>query len=298
MTKTDFSLYMAIMGLAIEICQLLCTKLSKINKKAYRLISMISIAIAIFVPVWFIKYYEFLPEDMNLTADEMLIKAEEYYKTEDYLKAIGIYNSDKLDTNAIALSNLGYFYEHGIGVNRDIQKAKENYQKAKQLGNEKALDNWISCILNYPESYDEILVCLKEGYDNNSQVAFEFIAKSMSAGQMDLSEKREVKENVKSFFEFPEEQQKRVFEDTQYENYVRQEDFSGIKSIFCRYKARVKTFKEIIGIVPYEFITDTGEKINTTEPIYLNRQITYLDIIEKRFYFANEYQTKYITCTK
>ena len=63
-------------------------------------------------------------------------------------------------------------------------------------------------------------------------------------------------------------------------------------------KARVETFKEIIGVVLYEFITDTGEKINTTEPVYLNRQIAYLDIIEKRFYFANEYQTKYITCTK
>ena len=96
MTKTDFSLYLAIMGLAIEICQVLCSILSKINKKAYHLISMISIAIAVFVPAWFIKYYEFLPEDMNLTAEEMLIKAEEYYKTKDYLKAIGIYNSDKL----------------------------------------------------------------------------------------------------------------------------------------------------------------------------------------------------------
>ncbi len=298
MTKTDFSLCIAIMGIVIEICQVICSRLSKINKKIYHLISIISIAIVIFVPFWFIRYYEFLPEDMNLTVEGMLIKAEEYYKTKDYLKAINIYNSDKLNTNTIALSNLGYFYEHGIGVNSDIKKAKENYEKAKQLGSEKALDNWISCILNHPESYHEVLACLKEGYDNNRQDTFEFVAKSMSAGQIDLSEKKEVKDRVKSFFEFSEEWQAKILEGTQYENYVRQEDFSGIEGDFCTYKVRTETFKEIVDIVPYELITDAWEKTNAMEPVYLNRKITYLDIIEKKFYFANEYQTKFIMCDK
>lgn len=295
MTKTNFSLFMTMVGFFASMLQFKFFKSDKVGKKRYCTINIILIVIIVFGSLWFIKNYEFLPEDTNLTVENMLIKAEEYYKMEDYLNAINIYNNKELDTNAISLSNLGYFYEHGMGVNKNIQKAKENYQKAKQLGNEDALDNWVICILNYPESYDEVLKCLKEGYDNNSQVTFEFISKSMSAGQINILNKNEVDMMTANFFKLSEDYQKQVLEGSQYEVYRREEEFSEIgRKIWGTYKARTEKFKEVIDLVSYEITTDTGEKISKMIPVYLERNITHLDILEKRFYFADEYQTRFI----
>lgn len=302
MTKTDFYLYMTIVGVFITICQIIIQvksfQSSKAEKKRYCFINVVLTFFVVFGSFWFINQYKVVSEDENLTMGDMLIKAEEYYKTNDYLNAINIYNSETMNTNAIALSNLGYFYEHGVGVNKDIQRAKENYQKAKQLGNEKALDNWIICILNYPKSYGEVLECLKEGYDNNSQTTFEFIGKSMFLEKIDISDRKKADENVKSFFECSEDRQMEILEGTQYENYVRQEDFSGIESEFCTYKSRTEILKEVVDVVPYEIITDSGERKSAMEPVYMERKITYLDVIEKRFYFANDYQTKFIEYIK
>lgn len=56
-------------------------------------------------------------------------------KRKQYSEALVWYEKASKYNNAAAFWNLGNCYENGIGVERDLNKAKEWYLKAKEAGN-------------------------------------------------------------------------------------------------------------------------------------------------------------------
>lgn len=114
--------------------------------------------------------------EQNESEEALLQKAEKYYLINNYIETIHIYNMEKLNTNAIALSNLGYMYEHGLGYGKDIEKAREYYQKANCLGNKTAMENYVLFTIKYPISFDNLLRVLRGGFEEESEVAYNFIA--------------------------------------------------------------------------------------------------------------------------
>lgn len=53
--------------------------------------------------------------------------------TENFKKIIQGFVQDARNGNALAISNLGYFYLHGIGLKKNVRKAKQLFQKASKL---------------------------------------------------------------------------------------------------------------------------------------------------------------------
>lgn len=111
----------------------------------------------------------------NATEEELLQSAANYFLTDNFVETIHIYNMDKLENNAIALNNLGYMYEHGLAYGRDIEKAREYYEKANNLRNYDAMENYILFTIKYPLSFDNLISVLREGYAHNSETAKSFI---------------------------------------------------------------------------------------------------------------------------
>ena len=58
------------------------------------------------------------------------------FLVQDYEKALEYWSAAAETGNADALHNLGWMYEHGVGVEPDYEKAWDYYAKAAELGNE------------------------------------------------------------------------------------------------------------------------------------------------------------------
>lgn len=114
-------------------------------------------------------------EEGQYTQEELLERALKYYDVEQYLDVINIYNLDTMETNPIALNNLAYMYEKGIFFSVNIEKAKELYFHASQLGCQTATDNYVIISLQNPNNIDEMLAALKYGYQNNSITVYQYI---------------------------------------------------------------------------------------------------------------------------
>lgn len=69
-----------------------------------------------------------------------------YFDSNDirYTRAVNCYESAAQKNHDKALYNLGLCYEKGYGTTADINKARECYQKAAELGNEKAKEKLAS----------------------------------------------------------------------------------------------------------------------------------------------------------
>ena len=78
--------------------------------------------------------------EMNQSEDDLLLDAQKYFLLGEYAEAIHIYSIDKMEKNDIALNNIGYMYENGIVYRKDIEKAREYYEKAARLGNIECLE--------------------------------------------------------------------------------------------------------------------------------------------------------------
>lgn len=114
-------------------------------------------------------------EEGQYTQEELLERALKYYNVEQYLDVINIYNLDTMETNPIALNNLAYMYEKGIFFNVNIEKAKELYFHASQLGCQTATDNFVIISLQNPNNIDELVAALKYGYQNNSIAVYQYM---------------------------------------------------------------------------------------------------------------------------
>lgn len=153
-----------------------------ISKKdiLYVSISLISVILGCFITHYLalkaIDYEQaYRIVENNETEEELLQSAANYFLTDNYVETIHIYNMDKLENNVIALNNLGYMYEHGLAYGKDIEKAREYYEKANNLGNYDAMENYILFTIKYPLSFDNLISVLREGYAHNSETVKSFI---------------------------------------------------------------------------------------------------------------------------
>jgi len=63
----------------------------------------------------------------------------------DISKAVGLYQQAADMGNPLAINNLGRCYEYGEGVEKDISKAVELYQRAADMGNSAAMNGLGDC---------------------------------------------------------------------------------------------------------------------------------------------------------
>ena len=143
------------------------------------IVSVISLFIGHYFAIKQIKYsYDFNIIDYEkdeYTQDELLEKAEKYYMIEQYLDSINIYSLDIMKTDPIAINNLAFMYEHGIFFCKNIELAKEIYFHAANLGNKTAIENYVIINLKNPNTISDLVEVLKYGYDNGSEIAYEFL---------------------------------------------------------------------------------------------------------------------------
>lgn len=98
---------------------------------------------------------------------------EIYFNKGDFKKAIEWYKIGIEKDDYASYRNLGKFYAHGIGVEKNYKKAKELLNKAIELGDEVAEINLL-CIKDEPDYYEE---------DNTPSKRFESILKMAEQGK-------------------------------------------------------------------------------------------------------------------
>lgn len=125
----------------------------------------------------------------SMTEEQLLLKAQDYYIVGEYIKAIQLYTLDKINTNPVALNNLGYMYEKGIFVNKDIKLAKDYYHKAYELGGKDYYNNWFIFNVTYPDSFYSIISLLKDGNRNKCLIVEDFLNYIYQNGLNDNFEK-------------------------------------------------------------------------------------------------------------
>ena len=100
--------------------------------------------------------------DSNDTEEELLLKAQDYYKLGQYDKVVEVYRLEKLDHNPLAMNNLAYFYVEGIYLDKDISKAKELYKRAFKL-DENYIEGYFMIVIDHPEKWSEVLDVMDQG---------------------------------------------------------------------------------------------------------------------------------------
>ena len=116
-----------------------------------------------------------------LSENDLLARADSFYNIGDYYEVINIYKDDRLSINPIALNNLGFIYENGLGVDANISVAKKYFSQAAKLNNQDAIDNYMIFNIKYPYTYDDLLENLKLGYINKSEVVYKFINENFNS---------------------------------------------------------------------------------------------------------------------
>ena len=81
-------------------------------------------------------------------ADKFFEEGVKYAQRGEYDLAFSMYYNAALKNHAVAQLNVGYYYDIGRGVTRDIVKAIEWYEKAAANGNGRAMNNLGLCYLN------------------------------------------------------------------------------------------------------------------------------------------------------
>lgn len=147
---------------------------SKTKKKAF--LTFFSLILGIVLVLTAVKY-DFKTEKNIMSQKEQLEMAHMYYLTNDLLKSFEFYSSDKLETNAIALNNLGYLFANGKGVNQDIAKAKDLFNKAASLGNTEAMNNLVVITMKYPTSFNEVITVIDKACVQENIIGLQVIAR-------------------------------------------------------------------------------------------------------------------------
>ena len=93
--------------------------------------------------------------------NKKLIKAQACVNCGEYSRALAIYRSHRLKDNSIALNNIGYLYEKGLGVEKNTEIARSYYREAAVNGSKRAIDNLIYLdLMDYSDESKEELVKL------------------------------------------------------------------------------------------------------------------------------------------
>lgn len=79
-----------------------------------------------------------LSDNNQLPIDEIMDKADTYFFLDDYQQAMQWYLKAADQNHTRAMYNIGFMYQRGQGVTKDDITAKNWFQKAANLGSEKA----------------------------------------------------------------------------------------------------------------------------------------------------------------
>ena len=86
--------------------------------------------------------------DSSLTAEQLEAKANEYYNKKDYNSAVQYYHKAAQAGKAFSQMRIGYCYDKGRGVTKDIAEAVKWYRKAAEQGHAGAQHNLGYCYRN------------------------------------------------------------------------------------------------------------------------------------------------------
>lgn len=249
------------------------------NWKPISLAIMGSLLVFSVIVSWVVNTYTIPDEYAGKSKNELLQKADEYYKAKQYLQAANIYNLNELDTDSVALNNMAYFYEKGLGVSKDLSKACDLYERAKNLGNTTAAKNWIIFNIQNPRSYIELIETLEYGKQNGDENASEWISWfSKSTYPND-------------FFEAGIKAQKKAIQGFMYKTEVPVEYYDGINgSEFI--STIMGTDNKTCFTGAYSVTQLKDGTIEEHKPILVKVNAYIFEV--SKFTFADNYQTSYI----
>ena len=116
--------------------------------------------------------------------DAQIELARLYDSEKNYKKALYWYRRAAKQGNIDAVSNLGYFYSEGLGVEKDYKRANKYFFKAAEQGDEVAM-------YNLGNSYES-----GEGVEKDIQKAIEWYEKAAALGDKDADKAlKRLKEN-------------------------------------------------------------------------------------------------------
>lgn len=99
--------------------------------------------------------------------NQLLMKANTCVSTGQYEQAISIYEKLSDKNVPVALNNLGYLYQKGLGVKADSVIAQELYKKAIQNGSDIAVNNLIllDFEINTDEAKEDLIEIFRSAYE-------------------------------------------------------------------------------------------------------------------------------------
>ena len=223
----------------------------------------------------------------NSSEIELLVEAQHYYDQEEYLKVLTIYNLEKLNQNPIALNNMAYMYEHGIYVKKDIENARKYYKMASTLGNSTAENNWFLFNIAYPESYENLLKILAQGYYSSNTVVEDFIKTYYCSEDKDNA--------LIYFYSLPLIEQIEVLELQMYYQKISKSDELYYGDSFIKYSELYHHPKEVTTGTEVIATLINGKKYLKSE--LLSTEVTNLDfdIYTKQFIYQRNNNTTFIT---
>jgi TPR repeat protein len=81
------------------------------------------------------------PPPESLTPQAMEAKGDEYYQAKDYQQAVAWFRKAAEAGEPLGMTNLGYVYENGYGVEKDHKEAITWYRKAAEAGDAQGMNN-------------------------------------------------------------------------------------------------------------------------------------------------------------
>lgn len=173
--------------------------------------------------------YTYSKEESNkYNATEILILADYSYRKGNYDTAFSLYNLSQVKNSDIALCNKAYMYEHGLGVEKDIEKAIECLKATKIKDAKRYLLSLY--LLYYDDKQQQCIKLIDDLVKNNDELTLKYI--TLQNYGMTLDEfRKEYGENATIKYDLD------CFQSWEYvgeEDWVDEvpQDYPGIKYIF------------------------------------------------------------------
>ncbi|MFC5474682.1 tetratricopeptide repeat protein [Paraherbaspirillum soli] len=82
-----------------------------------------------------------VPDDQSITEHNLFERANQEWDAGNVEKAFELFNLAASEGDTYALNSIGYFFDHGIGMSKDREKALSWYRKAAKSGDSCAYSN-------------------------------------------------------------------------------------------------------------------------------------------------------------
>ena len=259
----------------------------KMNENPQRsmLIIVLIVLFSLILMVWVVVNY-IIPDGIPHSRNELISKAEELYKTKDYIESVKVLEDKSLDTDPIALNNLACMYERGLGVSKDLNRASELYEKAKNRGGKTEQKNWIIFTMQHPVSYDQIVEALKYGYEIGDEDCKRWIYLLMGVNPENTSSS--INEIWEKFYYSGSDYQNKTIERLTYKLEIPWEYYDGLGGQLVR-RRYVNDYKNVF---TGTFVKEKGADGIEIDP--LTTSVGGYIIEERRLFFVDNLETQYI----